>query len=32
MPVLEGFQSFRIETADALAHGLTIKAHASCDG
>ena len=24
--VLEGFQSFRIEAADALAHGLAIKA------
>src|SRR5215213_6100291 len=25
MPVLEGFQSFRIETVDAFAYGLTIK-------
>jgi hypothetical protein len=29
--VLEGFQSFRIETADALAHGLTIKTDPGCN-
>jgi hypothetical protein len=32
MPVLEGFQPFSIEAVDALAHGLTIKAHAGGNG
>ncbi len=31
MPVLEGFQTFCIETADALAHGLAIKADPGCN-
>jgi len=32
MPVLERLQAFRIEAADALAHGLAIKADPGCNG
>jgi hypothetical protein len=31
MPVLERFQALRIEAADALAHGLTIKTDPGCN-
>jgi hypothetical protein len=31
MSILERFQPFRIEAADALAHGLAIKTHANCN-
>jgi hypothetical protein len=30
-PILEGFHAFRIEAADALAHGLAIKANPACN-